>query len=338
MNRRRSYVSLVLTAVALVAVGSMILPMVDSGAELTQMRNAFIAVPGESQHFDWRPDEVPEGFLVERAEPPEEFRLAVSNVLGEEPKDASNFERTLALARHLASGPGPGEGVKASTRESYRAILTEERGYCSDYTQVMNGLAHTAEIPVREWGMSFDDYSGRGHAFSEVYDDELGQWVFVDTFFSLYAVDPRDGAPLSVLQLRDRLASGDDRTVEIRKIDPERFGFKTPERAAAYYREGAERFFLYYGNNVFSYDANEAVAALSGLSRAAEETLGILFNIRPDIRLFPTGKNEPGMQALFARRRRFLMLIAVAGILTAVVFFQLIAIARRPGPPTPHRA
>jgi hypothetical protein len=241
------------------------------------------------------------------------------------PADASAWDRTLALARHLARGPkGAGDGIKSSTREAYRLIVSEGRGYCADYTQVMNGLAYTAGIPVREWGMSFAEYSGDGHAFNEIYDVSLSQWILIDSFYSLYFAARDSGRPLSALELRERLEAGEGpETISVRPILSERFTFPSEGRAIEYYRQGTDQFFLYQGTNVFSYDANTLVSWLSPYSRALEETAGIMSGVRPRIRLLVTDTNRPAIGRLFVRRNIFLSLAAISCLLAGVIAFQL---------------
>ena len=199
MNKKRGYVIAASTAFCLLGASLAMLSLVDSGYEITQLRNALIRARATHADFAWKPDAIPDGFHQETGTPPPEFLEAAAQVLASIPADAGDLDRTLALARHLASGPGRGGGIRSSTREAYKEILSESRGYCSDYTQVLNGLAYAAEIPVREWGMSFDDYSGYGHAFSEIYDRSMEQWVLIDSFYSLYFADRASLKPLSAL-------------------------------------------------------------------------------------------------------------------------------------------
>ena len=316
---------------AMLLVGALVgmASMVSGGYKVTQLRNAFIAQPGNRADFDWLPDSAPSEFLNESGVPPADFHHAARTLLEALPENESELDRTLALARHLASGPGPGPGVKSSTSETYKAILTERRGYCSDYTQVLNGLGYAAGIPIREWGLSFDEYSGDGHGFSEIYDRKLGKWVFVDSFYSMYVVDRSNGVPVSVLELRERLAAGAGvETLEVEPIVRERFGFRSPEKALEYYRRGADQFFLYFGNNVFSYDANPIVAAMSGVSRAAEESAGIALGIRPGIRLVQTDSNAAAIEGLLYRRTTFLALTALVVTLPVAIVFELRSLRR----------
>jgi hypothetical protein len=325
-SKPRLWIPAGLLAVMLGALAS----MVNSGYEQTQIRNSMIATPGNAGDFDWAPADRPLGFRQETMEAPEEFRRDVAAIQGGLPASADELQIALAFSRHLAAGPGPGGGgIKSRTRDTYREILSTSRGYCSDYTQVMNGLAHAAGVSIREWGMSFDAYSGNGHAFNEVYVQGLSKWVFVDSFYSFYVVERESGVPLSALEFRERLASGaGEDEIEVRVIAEEQFGFKDPSSALMYYRDGADRFFLYFGNNVFSYDEHPLVRLVAPLSRAAEELAAIALRIRPEIRLLQTGTNGDDIESLFRRRQVFFSLLFLCFVLGTFLGFQLRTLRR----------
>lgn len=306
-------------------------PMVNSGYELTRIRNSMIASPADRREFEWTPERPPEGFLQETAQPPPDFQQAASTIRISLASSASDLEVALAFAQHLGEGPGPGGGgIKSSTSVAYQEILTGPRGYCSDYTQVMNGLAYAAGVPVREWGMSFDGYSGNGHAFNEVYDYRLSKWVFIDSFYSFYVLDRSDERPLSSLELRERLVAGEgEEALDVRVISAKQFGFKNAAMALDYYRQGTDQFFLYFGNNVFSYDGHPLVAALTPLSRALEESVGIALGIRPGIRLLRTETNREEIERLFLRRTLVISISAVLIVSGAVFARELRSLYRR---------
>ena len=315
-----------ITGFVILLVLAAVFSMIDSGYKITQIRNGLIATTGTVSDFDWSPEQTPSQFLRETAPPPPEFTEAVRQALGRLPNNASTWDRALALARHVSQKPrqSGGGGIKSSTIDAYRIIVTEGRGYCADYTQVMNGLTYAAGLPSREWGMSFDDYSGNGHAFNEVYDPALSQWVLIDSYYSLYFIARDTGKPLSALGLRERLEAGAGTdTIEVRPILPERFSFPSESRALEYYRKGADHFFLYLGNNVFSYDANAVVSSLTPYSRALEETAGIVLGILPRIQLLLTETNRSSIGRLSLRRNIFLSLAAILVILLGVFVYQI---------------
>lgn len=326
----RTRIGPILVTMAVIAAGLALL--VRDPYEMTRLRNAFIVEPGVAADFQWTPDAPPEGFRHETAAPPPELARAAAEVLAAAGPEAGNWERALALAQHLGEGPRRSSGgVLSDTVDAYRRIREEGRGYCADFTQVMNGLGHAAGVPVREWGMSFDGYSGRGHAFSEVWDERRRQWVFFDSFYSLYAVDTATGAPLSALALRDRLLREPGREgVRMVPIDPARFAFPSPAKALAYYRRGAEQFFLVFGNDVISYDAQPVIDFLGDHSRALEQGAAILLGVYPVLRLVPSAGNDRAIARLDALAALFLTgVVALAG-LTLLLYTELRQY-RRPG-------
>ena len=71
----------------------------------------------------------------------------------------------------------------------------------------------------------------------------------VDSFHSLYFVDPASREPLSVIELHDRLLriGGEDRGAEIQRIVPERFPSRSEDLAIDYYRRGMAQLWLVWG-------------------------------------------------------------------------------------------
>jgi len=299
--------------------------LITPSTEIARARNSFIASVGNYSDFTWPPQNTPASFLQEKGAVPKELSTFKAKITSSLDKNASNWDKALAIARHLESSPGDGEGILSNTVDTYQKIMTKHTGYCSDYTQVLNGLAYALHIPVREWGMAFDGFGGYGHAFSEIYDNKLAKWIFIDSFYSFYAEDSKTGQPLSVLEFRDLLrAGGDSHIIKIVPIIPARFGFKSAQKAIDYYRKGMDEFYLWWGNNVFSYDNNILVKLLGPISRALEEGVGILIGIQPRIKIIRTDTNAGAIQILFHRRNQvltcaFLFFIAM---IAAVVFYR----------------
>src|SRR3546814_14332335 len=78
-----------------------------------------------------------------------------------------------------------------------------------------------------------------GHAFNEIWDPALQKWVFIDSFVSFYVVDRASGVPLSALEFRAALLEEPDaEAIEVMQTVPERFPFKSVERALDWYRRG----------------------------------------------------------------------------------------------------
>lgn len=295
--------------------------LVHSPYEITRLRNALITSAGEPSDFNWQPANPPADYSLETLSPPDVIQQTVDQ-LGLSNAAQSELSRSLEIARHM-NGPDKsnGDAIQSSFTDAYRQIVEKNIGYCSDFTQVFNGLALAADIPVREWGMSFDGFSGDGHAFSEIYDTQLGQWVFIDSFYAFYVVDPVTERPLSVLELRKRLDAGQASALAagVRPITQDTFAFKSGELAMQYYTKGVSEFFLWFGTDVFSYDANKVIKFASKFGRSAEQAVAILLGEHPSIRVYEVAQSEPALKAL-SRARSLFFFAFVCGLSAVVIF------------------
>ncbi len=314
-------------------IGSLVVVLIAGGwlglkahdaRDLVKFRNAMVVKIGRADVFDWQPATRPADFREEHAEAPPEIRDAVNSAVGSESRN-SEFLTALDLARHLAKNrQRAAPPIKKSTIETYREIVGQGQGYCADFTQVFNGLAHAAGLEVREWGMSFEGYGGNGHAFSEVFDRGRNQWVFIDSFYSFYVTD-HTGRPLAASELRDRLLTRST-DLHVEPIVAEKFGFKSPERALDYYRRGAPSFYLWWGNDVFSYDNNAVLAHLSA-SRALQQLAGIMLGIQPAMMLAAGHIQAQGLLEL--RLIRGLLVSLTVGVTVFAITSLLLFAARR---------
>jgi hypothetical protein len=287
---------------------------VDSSQDLVLLRNAVIAeVEPEGAH-EWTPSSMPSDYLAETRETPEPIaRFAAAAGRGATPPD--DFETAVRLARALVQNRKRGRGaIQDDTVTALERITAEGAGYCADYTQVYGALGRAAGLSVREWGMSFDGYGGDGHAFNEVWDRARGKWLFMDSFNSFYVTDLR-GEPLSAIEFREALLDATAGGVQVVPVDPAKFGFKSPDRALDYYRRGAPRFFLVWGNNVLSYDAAPAVRAVSGVSRSAEQVIGIALGLQPRLVISQDLADARGVAEL--KRLRAVMMVFLLGLVVA---------------------
>jgi hypothetical protein len=325
MTRRSPtfYVWIASLVVVLIAGGWLALKVHD-GRDLVKFRNAMVVKIGPADVFDWRPATRPTDFREEHTEAPPEIRDAVSAAVGSGSRN-SEFLTALDLARHLGKNrQREAPPIKKSTLETYREIVGQGQGYCADYTQVFNGLAHAAGLEVREWGMSFEGYGGNGHAFSEVFDRGRDQWVFIDSFYSFYVTD-HTGRPLAASELRDRLLTLSS-DVHVEPIVAEKFGFKSPERALDYYRRGAASFYMWWGNDVFTYD-NNAVLAHLGASRALQQLAGVVLGIQPAMMLAAGHIQTQGLFEL--RLIQGLLVSLTVGVTVFAITSFILFVARR---------
>ena len=107
--------------------------------ESVRLRNSLLASVGAAEDFSWTPAEIPKTFHWEKMTAPDKFRALTTELLANA-GDRSNFEKILIFARHLRARESNNSAISVSTVMAYDKIVKEGVGWCSDFTQVLNGL------------------------------------------------------------------------------------------------------------------------------------------------------------------------------------------------------
>lgn len=292
--------------VAMVAMVASIAPHLGGSTELVRMRNALLLDPQPAVH-DWTPRQPPEGFRTDREADRFFTEVLSANALVVPGDDWATVRR---IASHLlARGERSGGAIQANLHDTYRRIVARGEGYCGDFTDVVTAIATAAGIPSRSWAFSFDGFGGHGHIFNEIWDRGSGRWKMIDVFNNLVALD-ENGEPLSSIGLREALDGG--RRVSFAAIEPAaRPGFRRESVALDYYRRGLPEWYLWWGSNVFEYDANPAVRAAAPFGRSLEQLAGIAAGVHPRIRILAVPANE-AQRASIEQLGAQLRLLAVA--------------------------
>jgi hypothetical protein len=290
--------------------------------EATKIRNSLISLKGTVEGVTWTPNNIPVSYLKEK-NTSKQFKQIAKSILGSEQNGSNNFNKGLEIAKHLMQGPGRGDGVQTDTLTAYRKIMTEGGAYCADYSQVFNAIAIASGIPVREWGMTFDGFGGDGHTINEIYDSDFNKWIMIDSFYSFYVKNTETNVPLSVIELRKVLLNNMDDKYKIVPISTEKYAFKNDELALDYYRKGITELYLWWGNNVFSYDDNKWVRLAAKYSRSLEQVIAILLGVHPKIYIIETKENIKTIESLYAKRERFILL----SVLLVLEFLFIILIS-----------
>jgi hypothetical protein len=331
-------VAIAVNLLALLVLVALAVQFGTAAENAARVRNSLIAEIGQAGEFDWSPVDLPSGYRSEESTIPGLFNDIVLRLLAEvDGRDMSDHDKARLLASHMVRNRNAQRPIQSDSINAYRRIIEEGDGYCADYSQVFTGLALAAKLPVREWGLAWNGF-GFGHTFNEVFERELDKWVFIDSFYSMYAVDADTGVPLSVLEFQERLRSGAAQSeVRVVPILSDKFPFKTQKRALEYYSRGADQFYLFWGNNVFSYDHNFFVRLLGALPRHFEVAVAIILDIHPAIRLVETDTNAAHIEALWNTKRLTLgfvwLLVVIAGSLVLQVWLYKRA-SRCVTPPT----
>lgn len=283
-------------------------------SEAVRLRNAFLLDAGLPASVDWTPASRPPDFRWESASPDPRFvERARAAVAGE--RDA--FKGALRLAADLLRNARDLGPIQGNLEQTYLRITADGYGYCADFTDAFLALAHAAGIPARQWAFSFDGFGGHGHAFVEVFDAGRGKWLMLDPYNNFYPVTGPAGEPMSALDFRaillDRAAP-----VHLQRISGARLGFPVPGKAAEYYRQGVREWYLWWGNDVFTYDRQPLVRAAARLGRGAEQLVALVTDSYPHFRVLDPGATPYELSRML-QLRDVLRFNAVLGSVLAAV-------------------
>ncbi len=294
-------------------------------SEAVRLRNALLMEVGSPSDFDWTPDSAPHDFLVSQRDPYPEFTDAAEQITS---PHAGDWQKALALAARLTQNAKDTGAIQADLLATYRSIVDEGSGYCADYTDVYLGLAHAAGLGVRNWAFSFDGFGGHGHSFIEVFDRQRGRWVFLDVYNNFHVVDRTSGEALSALEFRQHLLG---RGTPVRSVPngPGRMGYVVEEKLFDYYRRGADEWYLWWGNAVFSYDAHPLVHLAGKLARPMEQLAAIAANVHPHFRVLATPENLGQVERMMRLRSKMQAVFVVAAGLLLLLIVQIVLLVRR---------
>jgi glycosyltransferase involved in cell wall biosynthesis len=320
------------TGLALMALAlGLLAPYLTGGTELVRLRHALVLGDDiDEQSASWQPPQQPAGFLVEQAAPDALFVAVARQLkLDQLPDD---WARAMAITAHLR-GSAPallGEALRADLKGTYRGIVDQGHGYCADFIRAFNAIAVAGGMVVRSWAFSFDGYGGHGHIFAEVWNRQARAWQVMDVFNNYYFVDGGE-APLSALAFRRALLAG-SAGLQLRQAHSGSVqGWTIESKAWDYYRRGVTQWYLPWGMNPFTFDAQPAVRAFSGLSRAAEQLAAIATGVHPPVRMLsdPGSASQRAHMHALSSRLQWVGLMALLGLMLVLASFFW---RRRPTP------
>ncbi len=322
MNKPLTQLSI--TLFIMVGIALWVISKAQPASEMTRLRNALLLDVGTIADFTWSPQQAPKDFNSEKGNVPKEIQVFAQAILGN-----SEWKKTLNAVDALRGNAHLNGAIQANTVTALNEILISGRGYCADFTQVMNAVSYQQKISIREWGMSFDGYGGWGHAFNEVYIDEWKKWVFIDVFNGFYVTTNESNIPLSTLEFREILATTPDKVLIHRTAG--RFGFKSDQVAIEYYLRGVNQFYLWWGNDSLTYDDNAVINFIAPLGRAIEQASAILIGIHPKIRILPLPENIEMREAMI-RLKHQLMIAFMSEVLLGflLLYFLVMSLRKKP--------
>ncbi|MCB2005670.1 MAG: hypothetical protein KDH93_11705, partial [Rhodoferax sp.] len=308
---------------ALLAVFSLA-PFLIETTNVVKLRNALLLRDTDDVRFQWTPAEAPVDFKWEQG-PADPYFVAIAERLrlAEMPDD---WSRAVAISSHLLTSSGKklrGGAIKSDLRRTYERITRDGDGYCGDFVRVFMAIAIAGGMQVRPWAFSFDGFGGHGHIWPEIWNRQTKDWQLVGVFNNYYFFeDP--GVPLSALEFRQALMEGAD-SLKLAPLDPAaRVGWKYEEKAWAYYRRGLPQWYLWWGNDVFTYDRAGLVRLFAGVSRPLEQFAGLIQDVSPRLQVLLTPENRPQVEAMMSLKHRIWSTISVLMVALTTIVVSLL--------------
>jgi len=159
-----------------------------------------------------------EDWIVDR--PDEKDREFAEKTWGPIVQDfASPREKAQALARSLLESLNPHRGIpsdlmKTTPFEQYRrAVAGLDHVWCGNLAEIFVRAANSLGIPARliemhriwSQGENFELRTAEGHATTEIFDDQLNRWLWIDLTFSLLGMELEGYGPIHMAELHRSL-------------------------------------------------------------------------------------------------------------------------------------
>jgi len=135
----------------------------------------------------------------------------------------SEYEKAQALARSIITALKPHAGVpsdvmraSAPFQQFERAISGQDRVWCGNHAAIFSWACNALGVPARRIGMnhpygSDGDHNlllAEGHSTTEVFDETLNRWVWIDLTFSILGVHLAEDGPINMAELVQFLNDG----------------------------------------------------------------------------------------------------------------------------------
>ena len=175
----------------------------------------------KKEDFYWEPAHAPEYFNFEKNG--DGLKVFKKDVLPLFEDEKDEFKIILKVAQFVKGTPQ--NKAKSCLRikwDSPEMILKQVKEGAAPncfYSAILfSEYLSSMGIKSRLWALENEKFEGIAHTVAEVYVEDIKSWVFFDTVFGFYAMDMDTGRPLSFLELRDRLLSGNTKTMIINNV------------------------------------------------------------------------------------------------------------------------
>lgn len=184
--------------------------------------------------FQWDPQHQPSWFHRDPPEAYQEFAAEARAAIAGAPTDLDAVVALMSYTRHLGSTTSEIQTIPSSATipEIRRLLAQGQQGNCGHYDHLLTAFLSSLGWPARNMMLSdADGLGGNVHTMVEAWVASRRQWVALDVWDDVWFA--ADGAPLSLLDLRDQLLDGQADRLEIRRGTA---GTTLPSQFMAYLR------------------------------------------------------------------------------------------------------
>ncbi|MSS71691.1 MAG: hypothetical protein EXS64_09390 [Candidatus Latescibacteria bacterium] len=148
----------------------------------------------------------------------------------------SEHEKAQALARSIMIALKPHGGIPSDVmrasppfQQFERAISGQDRVWCGNHAAIFSWACNALGVPARRIGMnhpygSDGDHNlllAEGHSTTEIFDETLNRWVWVDLTFNVLGVYLPDQGPVNMAEMVQNLNDGGRiRALTVVEFDP----------------------------------------------------------------------------------------------------------------------
>lgn len=173
--------------------------------------------------FYWPAEKAPAGFRFQtEGKQSAVFRDPVFSSTDNEKEE---FSKVLKIARYLFEMTAHSDGRRQPVRwgspvEIWGQVQRGATANCFYRSILFSTFLAGHGIKSRLWALENSMFNGISHTITEVYLQKMRKWIFVDTALDFYATDI-DNRPLSLLELRKKILSGNQEKIVWRSLSKE---------------------------------------------------------------------------------------------------------------------
>lgn len=164
--------------------------------------------------LNWNPENAPEWYKSDSTELFEDFSHEAEVVTRRAATEFGKYVALMSYTRNLGRETSREEVIDSDSVWEVRELLKQGfKGNCAHYSWLLMAYLQSIGKNARVVGLGRDRLSTSTHAVVEVWVESLKKWATLDAMYGAYF--SLHGVPLSLMEIRGLLYSGDRDLVEV---------------------------------------------------------------------------------------------------------------------------